>query len=125
MRSRLRKFLPIFLIALLVQILAPIGASWVAALAASDPLSFAEICRTTGSTADQSSDHGAPLGAHSGCFICCLAGAASTSSDTPASVTLAMPYRELSRVVWQDQTADLSVFRVGSNAQARAPPLSS
>jgi hypothetical protein len=125
MRSRLRKFFPIFLVALLVQVLAPIGATWLAALAASDPLSFAEICRTTGSTADQSSDHGAPFGAHSGCPICCLAGAAGTLSDAPALGALAMPYRELSRVVWQDQTADFSVFRVGSNAQARAPPLSS
>jgi hypothetical protein len=125
MRARLRKYLPIFLVALWAQILAPIGASWAAALAASDPLSIAEICHTTVSTADQSSDQGVPVGAHGGCSICCLAGAASTSTDTPASVTLAMPYRELSRVVWRDQTPNPSVFRVGSNAQARGPSSSS
>jgi Protein of unknown function (DUF2946) len=124
MRSRLRKYLPIFLVALLVQILAPIGASWAAAVAASDPLSKAEICHTIGLTADQPGDQDGQFGAHgNGCSLCCLAGAASTSTDARASVTLAAPYRQLSRVVWQDQTPDLSAFRIGSNARARGPPV--
>ena len=38
MRRRLNNFLPIVLIALLVQIFAPIGACWAASIAASDPL---------------------------------------------------------------------------------------
>ena len=38
MRRRLKKFLPIVLIALVVQIFAPIGACWAASIAASDPL---------------------------------------------------------------------------------------
>ncbi|HXB78742.1 MAG TPA: DUF2946 family protein [Bradyrhizobium sp.] len=125
MRARLRKYLPVFLIALLVQILAPISASWAAAVAASDPLSVAAICHANGFGADQSGDQGGQYGGHSGCSICCLAGIANTSTDARASVTLAAPYRQPSRVVWQDQTPDLSVFRGGSNAQARAPPFSS
>jgi hypothetical protein len=51
MRARLQKYLPIFLIALLVQILAPIGVCWAAAIAASDPLGTAEICHDSGSGA--------------------------------------------------------------------------
>ena len=38
MRRRLRNFIPIVLMALAVQILAPIGACWAASIAASDPL---------------------------------------------------------------------------------------
>lgn len=126
MRSRLRKYLPIFLIALLVQVLAPIVASWAPALAASDPLSFAAICHDSGLNADQPIDEGSQQAGHgASCSICCLAGVASTSTDARASVTLAAPYRQLSRVVWQDQTPDLSAFRIGSNARARAPPFSS
>jgi hypothetical protein len=56
MRARLRKYLPVFLIAVLVQILAPISASWAAAVAASDPLSVAAICHANGFGADQSGD---------------------------------------------------------------------
>ena len=42
---RLKNFLPIVLIALMVQIFAPIGACWAASIAASDPLAGAAICR--------------------------------------------------------------------------------
>ena len=44
MRRRLWKFLPIVLMALAVQIFAPIGACWAASIAASDPLHAAPIC---------------------------------------------------------------------------------
>ena len=44
MRRRVGKFLPIVLIALMVQIFAPIGATWAASIAASDPLHAAVIC---------------------------------------------------------------------------------
>ena len=50
MRRRLRNFLPIVLIALMVQILAPIAACWAASIAASDPLHAAIICQDAAST---------------------------------------------------------------------------
>jgi hypothetical protein len=122
MRPRLQKYLPIFLIALLVQVLAPIGVCWAAAVAASDPLSAAEICHNNGFAIDQPTDQGGQHSEHdSGCSICCLV-SASASIDTPKVVALAAPYRELVRVAWHDQRLDLSALRVGSNAQARAPP---
>jgi hypothetical protein len=125
MRARLHKYLPIFLIALLVQVLAPIGASWAAAVAASDPLSAAEICHSIGFATDQPTDQGGQRSEHNGgCSICCL-GSASGSIDTPAPMAFAAPHRELARVAWHEQTPDHSAFRVGSNAQARAPPFSS
>jgi hypothetical protein len=45
MRRRLRKFLPIVLLALTVQILAPIAACWAPSIAGSDPLHAAIICQ--------------------------------------------------------------------------------
>ncbi len=47
MRRRLRKFFPIVLIALTVQIFAPIGACWAASIAASDPAQAAITAVTT------------------------------------------------------------------------------
>ena len=44
MRRRLKNFLPIVLVALAVQIFAPIGACWAVSIAASDPLARAVIC---------------------------------------------------------------------------------
>jgi len=125
MRRRLQKYLPIFFIALLVQVLAPIGACWAAAAAASDPWGAAEICHSSGFAADQPADQGGQHSEHgNGCALCCLAGA-SGSIDTPPLAMFAAPYRDVARFIWLHQTPDLSAFRVGSNAQARGPPFSS
>jgi hypothetical protein len=123
MRRRLEKFLPIVLIALVVQILAPIGATWAAAIAASDPLSAAPICHGSGlpSHGDQSGGGRAHDGA---CSICCAAAQASTSLDTPKPAVLRLPARMAARVIWRDEAPDLLPARADSNAQARAPPLS-
>ena len=99
MRRRFAKFLPIVLIALAVQILAPIGACWAAAVAVSDPLLAAEICHSdpasvSGQT-DQSGEHRGHDGA---CSICCAA-QAGASVDTLQAVTVAAPYRDVARVV--------------------------
>jgi Protein of unknown function (DUF2946) len=125
MRRRFQRYLPIVLIALTVQIFAPIGACWAAAIAASDPLATAEICHDSG-TAGQASDQSGGHHEHgSACAICCLVGAAGASIDAPTPAIVAHPYRETARVVWHEQAADLTAFRAGSNAQARAPPFSS
>lgn len=125
MRRHLQKYLPIVLIALMVQIFAPIGACWAAAVAASDPLATAEICHDSGTAAGQTGDQSGEHHEHdSACAICCLA-SAGTSIDTPALAAVSHPYRATARVIWHEQAADLAVFRAGSNAQARAPPLSS
>jgi Protein of unknown function (DUF2946) len=125
MRRRLAKFLPIVLIALTVQILAPIGACWAAAFAVSDPLLAGEICHSdpvliSGQT-DQSDQHRAH---DSACSMCCVA-QASASFDTPHATIIATPYRDVARVVWRDHAPESSAFRAGSNAQARGPPFPS
>jgi Protein of unknown function (DUF2946) len=124
MRWRLAKFLPIVLIALMVQILAPIGACWAAAFAIADPLSAVEICHSDPASSSGQTDQGGEHRGHDGaCSICCAA-QASASFDTPQATAVATPYRDVARVAWRDHAPDLLQFRAGSNAQARAPPLS-
>src|ERR1700756_1036273 len=123
MRRRLKKYLPIVLIALTVQILAPIAASWAAAMVAADPIGAAEICHSLPAAPDPAqSDQNGDQRAHSGaCPICCVA-QASAPLDTPQAVVVAMPYRPAGGVAWHDQLYELAQSPTGSNAQARAPP---
>ena len=122
MRQRLHALLPILLIALMVQIVAPIGAAWAAAIVASDPLHSVEICHgdPTGSSS-RDKDGGQHL--HQGCMLCCAAHAGA-SLDTPQPVSVDVPDREARVVVWRASALTPSAARTGSNAQARAPPLS-
>jgi hypothetical protein len=124
MWRQLQKFLPIVLIALMVQVLAPIGACWAAAIAASDPLGLAAICHDSGAASGQGGDQGGEHRAHDdACAICCVLHAGA-SADTPRLPTLATPHRRAERLVWRDEALGLSASRTGSNSQARAPPLS-
>lgn len=122
MRRRLRKFLPIVLIALTVQIFAPIAACWAAGIAASDPLQAAPICSGgAASAADETGQTGEHRAHDGACAMCCLAHAGG-SLDTPQA-TLVTPSRQPERVLWLDAAPDLFSSRAGSHAQARAPPL--
>jgi hypothetical protein len=122
MRRRLWKFLPIVLMALAVQILAPIGACWSAAIVASDPLHAAPICSSNAtSTTDQTGQTGQPRAHDGACAMCCLAHAGATL-DAPEATTFATPLRQSGRVVWLDPASDRFVSRTGGHAQARAPP---
>jgi hypothetical protein len=121
MRRRLGKFLPIVLIAVLVQIFAPIGATWAASIAASDPLHAAVICHgNTASTHNQSGQSGQPR-AHDGCCSVCSVAHTGAPVDTPHAA-FTTPARYAERVVWLDAAPDLFRSRAGAHAQARAPP---
>jgi Protein of unknown function (DUF2946) len=121
MRRRLRKFLPIVLMALAVQIFAPIAACWAASIAASDPLQAAFICHDDGGSNPGQTDPGGHSGAHAGCCSVCSVAYTGAPVDAPqAAVTT--PYRASHRVVWREAAPDLIGSRAGSHAQARAPP---
>ena len=122
MRRQLQKFLPIVLIALAVQILAPIAASWAAAVASSDPLLGAEICHSLPDSSGQG-DQGTDQHAHDGACLICCAVKASAAADAPQQAAFAIPYRQTTLVVWNHAARDVSPARVGSNTRARAPPL--
>jgi len=120
-RRRLGKFLPIVLIAVLVQIFAPIGATWAASIAASDPLHAAAICHGNAASAPNTSDQsGQPLAAHDCCSVCNVVHAGGPVGAPQA--TVATPWRHAARVTWLDMAPDLFSSRAGSHAQARAPP---
>ena len=124
MRRRLQKFLPIVLIALAVQILAPVAAAFAAATAASDPLQSGAICHDAGRSVPSDQGPGDPNGnpAHDGaCSICCITHAAAPL-DAPKSAPVSVLRRDAQRIAWVDGATHRPLSRPGSNHQARAPP---
>lgn len=122
LRQRVAWFLPVALFALMLQILAPVGASLTTAAALADPLHGTEICHSdVGSDAapgDQGGDH------HAGsldCMLCCLSHAGG-ALDTPKPVVQFVLVRESIQVVWRGQALDLPRATTSPTAQARAPP---
>ncbi|GKQ50786.1 DUF2946 domain-containing protein [Bradyrhizobium sp. Ce-3] len=120
MRRRLKNFLPIVLVALLVQIFAPIGACWAASLATSDPLAAATICHGGDVGAGQGDQTGHD--AHDGCCSACSVLQTGAPVDNP-QVAAAAAERVPSRIAWLDFASELDRSRAGLSAQARAPPL--
>jgi hypothetical protein len=121
MRKRLRNFLPIVLLALVVQIFAPIGACWAASIAASDPLTAAVICHGNGAAANGQTDQTGHR-AHDGCCSVCSVLQTGAPVDVPLTADAISFDRAPERVVWVEFTSDRNGSRAGSNAQARAPP---
>jgi hypothetical protein len=121
MRGRLEKFLPIVLIAVLVQIFAPIGATWAASIAASDPLHAAAICHGNAGSVPNQSDQSGQHRAHDGCCSVCSVVHTGAPVATPHAA-FTTPTRHAERVIWLDTAPDLFGSRAGSHAQARAPP---
>src|ERR1700761_5211066 len=97
MRARLQKFLPLVLLALAMQVLAPIAACLAAGQAVADPLSAAIICHSASEQGDPS-DQTAPTAHGAACALCCLA-QANASLDSPSHLALAIPFRHAERVV--------------------------
>ncbi|WFU76754.1 MULTISPECIES: DUF2946 domain-containing protein [unclassified Bradyrhizobium] len=122
MRARLQKFLPLVLLALAMQVLAPIAACWSAGQAVADPLSAAVICHSAGEQGGGLDDRtGTPTAHGAACALCCLA-QAGASLDSPPQLALSIPLRHAERVSWHAAEVTLVAADKGSNAQARAPP---
>jgi hypothetical protein len=121
MRARLQKFLPLVLLALVMQVLAPIAACLAAGQAVANPLSAAAICHSASEQGGLNDENGAPAAHGGACAMCCLA-QANASLDSPPHAALSIPFRHAERAVWH--VADVSAVAVhrDSNAQARAPP---
>ena len=119
---RLKGYFPIFVIALMVQLLAPIGASWAFASAVSDPLAAAEICHQSDPSSNGSDQGGQHRSHDASCVLCCGFNASGTPASTPEPAGLVAPYRSTSSIIWRDDAPRLAESRTGSNAKARAPP---
>jgi hypothetical protein len=109
MRRRLKNFLPIVLIALAVQIFAPIAACWAAGIAASDPLNAAVICHGNGGTVR-------------GCCVLCGVLHTGAPVEPPQTAALFAFERQVTSVVWHELALDPATSRAGTPEQARAPP---
>ena len=121
MRRRLKNFLPIVLIALVVQIFAPIGACWAASIAASDPLAAAVICHGNAAPGAGQNDETGHR-AHEGCCSVCSVLQTGAPVDVPQTAAAIGIVSQTERVVWVEFTPDRFGSRAGSHAQARAPP---
>jgi hypothetical protein len=121
MRKRLRNFLPIVLLALVVQIFAPIGACWAASIATSDPLAGAVICHDNGASPNGQTDQTGHR-AHDGCCSVCSVLQTGAPVDVPQIAAAVSFERQAEIVVWTEFTPGRFASRAGSHAQARAPP---
>jgi len=122
-RRRLQSWLPIALLALLLQLAAPIGAAWFAAAAFADPLRGSEICHSDPNAAPAPTNQGGDQHACGiDCLICCVLHAGG-AFDAPRAPALVLPRPEMSRIAWFGAALILARALAGSNAQARAPPI--
>jgi len=122
MRARLQKFLPIVLLALAVQIFAPIAACWAAGIAASDPLNAAVICHSDGGVGAAQDDQTGQQDAQNGCCVLCGVLYTGSAIEPPQTGVFSAFARQATSVAWHELALDPSGSRAGHPEQARAPP---
>ena len=120
MRRALKRMIPVFALALLVQLLSPIGAIRFVAAAAIDPLAAVQLCSAM---AAEQGDVGASGLPHTGgcCTICAvgLGGAPTHPAPAPAVSVIAASYQPLA---WAQREEAPPVLRPSAHAQPRGPP---
>ncbi len=122
MRRRLELFIPIVLLAILVQLIAPIAAFRVVAYATSDPLYLASICTETASSPSSQTAPVKTQHSHGECCAFCGAGHGASAAIDPPPLIFVTLQRQYQRISWLEAADSVPTIRVGSNAQARAPP---
>jgi hypothetical protein len=123
MRRRLEVFVPIVLLSILVQLFAPIAAFRVVAYAVTDPLYMAPICAEMASSPDAQTAPAKTQHDHGDCCVFCAAGHGGSVAIDPPSLVFVNLQRLYQRISWLEAVDPMPTVRVGSNAQARAPPL--
>jgi hypothetical protein len=121
-RRRLEILIPIVLLAVLVQLFAPIAAFRAFAYAANDPLYVATICSDMSSSADTQTAPAKTQHDRGDCCAFCAAGHGGPVAVEPPPLIFVSLQRLYQRVSWLEATDTRPTIRVGSNAQARAPP---
>src|SRR4030088_3528390 len=123
MRRRLEVFIPIVLLAVLVQLFAPIAAFRVVADAVADPLYMASICSEMTSSPDTQTAPAKTQHDHGDCCVFCAGGHGGAIAVEPPPLVFVTLQRLYQRVSWLEAADPMPTVRVGSNAQARGPPL--
>jgi hypothetical protein len=123
MRRQLKFFIPITLLAIMVQLIAPLAAFRVVANAVSDPLSMATICAGVASSPDDTQTAPAHTQHQSGkCCAACATGHGGGLTVDPPLAAFVILQRQYQLISWLESTSPMPALRVGSNTQARAPP---
>jgi hypothetical protein len=122
MRRRLEVFIPIVMLAVLVQLMAPIAAFRVVAYATTDPLYLASICSGMTSASDMQTDPAKTQHHHGDCCAFCAGSHGGAVTLDPPPLIFVSLQRQYQQTSWLEATETIPAFRVGSNTQARAPP---
>jgi hypothetical protein len=122
MRRRLESYVPIVLLSVLVQLMAPIAAFRVVAYASTDPLYMASICTDMASSPDSQTAPAQTQHSHGRCCAFCGAGFGGTFVVDPPPLIFVSLQRQYQLISWLEAVDPMPAVRVGSNAQARAPP---
>jgi hypothetical protein len=125
MRQRLELYVPIVLLAVLVQLTAPIAAFRVVAYATSDPLYMVSMCADMASSSDAQTVPIKTQHSHGDCCAFCGAGHGSAVAVNQPPLIFVTLQRQYQRVSWLEAADPMPTTRVGSNSQARAPPQAS
>ena len=123
MGRRLEVFTPIVLLSILVQLFAPIAAFRVIAYAVNEPLYMASICSEMTPSADGQAAPAKTQHDPGDCCVFCAGGHDGSITIEPPSLIFVSLQGLYQRVSWLEAANPLPSVRVGSNAQARAPPL--
>jgi hypothetical protein len=125
LRHRLARYLPLALLAVLLQLLAPVAASAMTAatIASADPFGGAVICHADadGARSDRDVDRAA---CGLDCVMCCVLHAGVALDAPPAQVHAAL-LRLVARIDWTAREFRLVHVLARSQAQPRGPPFRS
>jgi hypothetical protein len=119
---RLETFIPIVVLAVLVQLMAPIAAFRVVAYASTDPLYSASLCSEMASASETSADPAKTRHHHGDCCAFCMGSHGGVAAIDPPPQIFVSLQRRYQQISWLEAIEAMPVFRVGSNSQARAPP---
>lgn len=121
-RRWMARLLPVALLALIIQVLAPVAASAMtaAAIASFDPLNGAVICHAEADVVPSDRDADRTV-CGLDCVMCCVLHAAA-ALDAPPAPAHAAPLRSMARVDWTARELRLVRLAAWSQAQPRGPP---
>jgi DUF2946 family protein len=122
MSRRLQALIPFILLAVMVQLFAPIAAFRAVANAVSDPLYMATIC--SGMASAQDGSQTSPVKPQHGASCCgfCSVGHGGAVAVDPPPLIFAVLQRQYQLITWLEATNPIPPVRAGRHAQARAPP---
>ena len=119
-----KSLIPMVLLSIMVQLFAPVAAFRMVVYAASDPLLGASICHDSAASPDVQTAPAQTQHDHGNCCVLCAAGHGVTPPVDPRPFIFVNLQRLYQRVSWLEAAEAVPTVRVGSNAQARAPPVS-